>query len=738
MDDDAHEDARTTHDAPASHDTDVIVIGSGFGGAVAAARLAQAGYSVVVLERGRRWNVGDFPRDPKLRSGWLWRIDRGLYDIRWLVGMIAVQAAGWGGGSLAYANVFARPFDAALNERWPAHLRRAQLDPYYDLAAHMMEVAPTTADPHTGESPDRTRLIEQLMGHSDRPEATIRPNLAVTFGDPNRWRPNIHGVLRRGCAFVGECVIGCNHGAKNTLDATYLAVAERHGARSVTDAEVITIAPRAGGYAVSTRNTATPPATTTWWAPRVIIAAGAVGTTELLLRARDVHRTLPDLSARLGEGFSGNGDFLTLAELRAPEGDMTTGPTITTSTVVDVPEGQRSVWYQVQDGAFPVVMHELFDAIVPGQAARRWWRSRFGAPDVRRVFAVLAMGHDSGGGRLRLNRSGDMVLAWRNRWQAALYRSQRRLRPMLARLLRTKAYQPLTWSVLRRTTTVHPLGGVPVGADSAHGVVDGIGEVHGYPGLFVMDGSTLPASTGVNPSATILAATERAVQELIRRDGRPQWRAPEWAGVVPTPAPEDAAYAFAADLREGTRGGGVSFAERMRTASGAPTPMVLRLEVGARSLRRLIDGPEHVLTLRGEVDIAGRVEAAPAEGTLSLFPTETGIAMRYAIRFRDGSGRDWSLTGHKAVTTWTPIGVVRDLTRLHARSHLVDNPSEAITATLCIDAVDLVRLLRSIRGVGFTRARRAGTVLRFAGFFLRETWRLMRAVRRRSALSAPR
>lgn len=711
----------------AGHAADVIVIGSGFGGAVAAARLAQAGRSVIVLERGRRWRAGDFPRNPTLRSGWLWRLDRGLYDIRWMVGMIAVQAAGWGGGSLAYANVFARPFDAALSGRWPAHLRRSELDPYYDLAAHMMEVSPTIEDPRTGTMPERTRLIEQLMRSSDRPETTIRPNLAVTFGDPTVWRPNSHGIPRRGCAFVGECVIGCNHGAKNTLDVTYLAVAERHGARSVTDAEVVAIEPHEGGYAVTTRSAAEPAKTgmVIWRASQVIVAAGSVSTTELLLRSRDVHRTLPELSPRLGEGFSGNGDFLTLAEIRNPDGDMTTGPTITTNTVVDVPEGRRSVWYQVQDGAFPVVMHELFDAVVPGQRMRRRWRARFGTPDVRRVFSVLAMGHDSGGGRLRLNRSGDIMLAWRNRWQAALYRSQRRLGPMLVRLLNARAYQPLTWSTLRRTTTVHPIGGVPVGVDRAHGVVDELGEVHGYPGLFVMDGSTLPASTGVNPSATILAATERSVQELIRRDGRPEWRAPEWSAVVPTPAPEDAAYSFAAALREDTRGGGIAFAERMRTYPGARTAMTLRLELGARSVSRLIDAPEHELALRGEVDISGRADAAAAEGTLSLFPGGSDIAMRYAIRFTDDTGRAWRLDGHKTVTTRSPIGVLRDLTRLHALAHPLDDPDDAIVATVHIGPVDLLRLLGSLRGTGFTRARRAGTALRFAGFFLRGAGRLV-------------
>lgn len=121
---------------PDPQDADAIIIGSGSGGAVAAARLAQAGYRVLILERGRRWNPGDFPRDPVLEGRWLWSVDQGLYDIRGLGGMFAVQAAGWGGGSLAYANVFARPSDASMDPRWPVHLRRDTLDPYYDLAAH--------------------------------------------------------------------------------------------------------------------------------------------------------------------------------------------------------------------------------------------------------------------------------------------------------------------------------------------------------------------------------------------------------------------------------------------------------------------------------------------------------------------------------------------------------------------------------------------------------------------------
>jgi len=702
------------------HEADVLVIGSGFGGAVAAARLAQAGYAVTVLERGRRWRAGEFPRKPNLRDGWLWRVDRGLYDIRWLVGMIAVQASGWGGGSLAYANVFARPFDTALSRHWPAHLRRTELDPYYDLAAHMLEVAPTPHDPQTGQAPVRTGIIESLMGRTDRSKATIRPNLAVTFDNPEVWRPNIHGVPRRGCAFVGECVIGCNHGAKNSLDVTYLAVAEQHGARAETDIDVIGIEREDGGYIVTTRDLAAPGTPTrTWHAPRVVVAAGSVATTELLLRARDVHKTLPELSPRLGAGFSGNGDFLTFAEFRQPGGDMTTGPTITTNTILDVPEGRRSVWFQVQDGAFPVVLHELFDAVVPGQLVRRWWRRRFGEPDIRRVFAVLAMGHDSGAGRLRLNRSGRIVLAWRNRWQRSLYRSQRRLGPLLTRTLHTRSYNPLTWSLLRRTTTVHPLGGVPFGVDRTHGVIDEFGEVHGYPGLFVMDGSTLPASTGVNPSATILASAERSIQELIRRDGHPGWQAPEWHAVTRMPIPEDAGYAFAAELREATRGDGVQFSERMVTARSASTSITVQLEVQTRSIDGLVEDPAHTLSIRGTIDAVGIAESADIDGSLSLFPESGDVAMRYQLSFAGADEREWMLHGHKTIARRTPTGLWRGLTRLRAVVHPVDDDTAAIEATLHVHLRDVTRLLGSVRGSGFTRSRRIRSVLRFAVLFLR-------------------
>ncbi|WP_147915476.1 GMC oxidoreductase [Ruania zhangjianzhongii] len=702
---------------------DAIVIGSGFGGAVAAARLAQAGLSVVVLERGRRWVPGEFPRQPRLEDGWLWHKDSGLYDIRWLDRMASVQAAGWGGGSLVYANVFARPFDNALDGRWPAHQRREVLDPYYDLAAHMLGVSPVGEDPRTGAPPPRTSLIEDLMQRF--PERTIRPNLAVTFGDPDTWQPNRHGVRQRGCAFVGECVIGCNHGAKNSLDYNYLAAAEGAGAQAITDAEVHRIEPRDGGYAVMVSTPSDPDAPAReWTAPRVVLAAGTVATTELLLRSRDVHRTLPGLSQHLGQGFSGNGDFLTLAQLRPGKEDMTTGPTITTNTVLDVPEGRGSVWFQVQEGAVPPVVRHLFDALVPGQRARLWWRRRIRAADPRRSFAVLSMGKDSGNGTLQLDRKGQVMLSWRNRWQGLLYRSQLRVGPLLARLLKARLSQPLTWTLLRRTITVHPLGGVRHGMDADSGVVDEFGEVHGYPGLVVMDGSVLGAASGVNPSATILAVAERSIENLIRQAGQPNWRAPEWSAVTPARVPEDAAFTFAAELHAATKGNGVLFRERMMTTRRARRHTSMSLTAEIASMDRFLSEPEHTVAMRGLIDIDGITAQAELSGTLSLFPDGRDEAMSYDLRFDDANGRAWQLTGQKHVRSRNPLALLYGLTHLRTEISAADAaPGDAERMMLAIGTRDLVRLLASIRGQGFTRARRLYAAARFAWFFTRSALR---------------
>lgn len=698
---------------------DAIVVGSGFGGAVAAARLAQAGFSVTVLERGRRWLPGQFPRTPELRDGWLWEDDRGLYDVRWLDSMLAMQAAGWGGGSLAYANVFARPAQDTFDHRWPDALRREVLDPYYDLAGTMLEVTPVQTDPATGRMPARTSILEDLVGQMGIGPATIRPNLAVRFGSPETWSPNLHGVQQRGCAFVGECVLGCNKSAKNSLDHNYLAVAERHGATAVTGAEVRRIAPDASGWSVWSAEGGNDTNLVRRTATRVILAAGSVATTELLLRSRDVDQTLPNLSSTLGHGFSGNGDFLALSNLRRADEDLTTGPTITTTTVLDVWERSAPVWFQVQDGAVPAAISELLDRLLPLQRLRAWWH-RLRHDDPTRTIAFLSMGHDAGRGWLDLDDAGKARLHWKNRWQSRLYHAEGRVGPAVARIVKSPIRAVPTWSLFKKPVTVHPLGGVPTGPDAAGGVVGDDGQVHGYPGLYVLDGSVIPASTGANPSATILAHAEQTVERLIREiTGDPSWRAPEWQHVRPLAVPEDDAYGWIARRRHDTAGDGVVLDEGMRERppdGRRPGGMQVRLEIpGLDSFR---EDPDHRLPIAGNVALADIPGTHSVEGELAMFPEHGEYLMRYDLRFTDRDGRNWTGVGIKSQRGRGPVARYRGLTRIDLAVHPENDPTAAISTVLILHPDNLLRNGVTMRASGFTRARRVRAFVNFSRFFV--------------------
>lgn len=246
-----------------------------------------------------------------------------------------------------------------------------------------------------------------------------------------------------------------------------------------------------------------------------------------------------------------------------------------------------------------------------------------------------------------------------------------------------------------------------------------------------MDGSRLPGAAGVNPSATILALAEQSVEAVIRRSGHPGWLAPEWDAVRPTPVPEDRPFAAMAARRAATAGDGVLFRERMRTPDDS---VVLTLSAEVRSMDLFLADPTHPITITGTVDVRGLVRNAATEGTLSLFPDGHPVAMAYALGFHDEAGQPWELTGTKTIRSRVPTGLLHDLTTLDTRIHRAAAPAatphEAATrqepATrhhLSIELPDLARLGVSLRGQGFTRARRVRALARFAGFFTRSAIR---------------
>jgi cholesterol oxidase len=520
---------------------DAIVIGSGFGGAVAACRLAEKGLKVLVLERGRRWSPGQYPRKPG--DPWLFNVRQpekrnGWLDLRIFKNMIVAQGAGVGGGSLSYSSVSLEADPSLFAGAWPREITYPELKPYYESVARQLDLQ-TIPDGQLTRRIQLTREAANSLGHGDR---FAKAPLAVSFDpawnyqlpDPfdhkhSRTFTNAHGQQQGTCIHLGNCDIGCDVRAKNTLDLNYLPLAERRGAEIRPLHVVRRIEPDGTGYRVAfdriDDGQLTPGSET---AARVFVAAGSLGSTELLLRCRDEHGTLPGVSAMLGRHWSPNANVLSMARYSDPSRvDQSTGPTI--GSAVDFMDGgEAGQRFVIEDDGFPNVLlnalqaaagegaaSELTAALVQAIGARL--REKNGT---RGVMVWLGAGIDAADGELTLKR------AWPAFWNRALdlewsaERSTAVVEAILAMQHRmTEATggdvrADIAWHVFRSLITLHPLGGCRMGDSAATGVVDHLGRVFGYPGLYVVDGAILPGSVGRNPSHTIAALAERIAAQV--------------------------------------------------------------------------------------------------------------------------------------------------------------------------------------------------------------------------------
>lgn len=626
-----------------------VVVGSGFGGAVAACRLAQAGIDVAVLERGRRWPSGSFPhRMSRPGSGWWWLHRHGLYDISPVADLVCVRAAGWGGGSLVYANVAMRPGPEVFEQDWPHPYRRPYLDPYYDLAAHMLEVTPVQPDPRTGRLPTKTVAMRQAAERLGDQMPLFAPNLAVRFADDEHHPgTNRFGIAQSPCVGCARCDVGCNIGAKNTLDLNYLALAERHGATAATLTEVTHLGRTTTGYTVHLHqhgDAGLQQRTIT--ADRVILAAGALGSTEILLRSRDQHRTLPDLPSSLGFGYSANGDFLAFGDGTADLVSPGTGPTITSAYGLRTRDGDR---FYIEDGGYPNELGLLLNRRPSG----------FGRTAAGHDAVLLVMGRDRSNGRIHLTRRHRLRVDWDTAADLPLYTAANRVCADVVEALGGRAATTWLWRRLRRPVSVHHLGGCRMAADPTDGVVDLDGQVHHHTGLFVLDGAILPAATGANPSHTITAVAERCIETLIRRTtGNPTWTAPERDDVRSADVPED--LVPFGELPVGPTAPGISFREKMRgrihlNPPAEPLSADVVLTIVIDDLDGFVADPHHRARAQGKVvvpPLTGPEGSAIERGSLDLLARD-GISRRrtmsYRLPFRDIDGRRWELTGRKDV-----------------------------------------------------------------------------------------
>ena len=513
---------------------DVVVVGSGFGGGIAACRLAEAGKSVCVLERGRRFAPEDFIDDLDDVPRLLWHEKLnpgGLYDVRMTRDVTAITAAGVGGGSLVYASVQLRAPKDLFEKGWPAAITREELDPWYTLTEEALLPTTTPEDPAL----PKVRAYAATGEHAQK-EANLLP-LAVHFGKP-REHP-FSGVYQQGCQNLGRCDIGCPVNAMNRVDLTYIPRAETYGAEVHPLHKVTTIHPpdRDGGnWRVAYRNLGDGDDGTVE-APVVVLAAGTIGSTRLLLENR---KRLPRLSAALGTRYSGNGDALGIAFDPQAEGVKGArsgyGPVMTSK--LDYPERQVIV----ANGGLPPGFEGILD-LGRGLNLLRGWRRWLLAlrralmhagmtdqslrpRDIRvrpeepdsDALIFLMMGRDAADGSMRLTplfKRLDIRFD-RDGKSKPVFDQLAKTAKELAKAADAELHYGLDGGPFSTFATSHPLGGCPMADDPRDGVVDDLGRVYNYPGLYVLDGSIVPTAIGVNPSKTIAALAERGVSALAR------------------------------------------------------------------------------------------------------------------------------------------------------------------------------------------------------------------------------
>jgi cholesterol oxidase len=733
-----------------------VVVGTGFGGAVTACRLAQAGVDVAVVERGLRYQLGEFPRHPVRHDLMSWH-HGGPYDVRPLNDVLVVQGAGYGGGSLIYANVQIRPPADAFARGWPRGYSRSTLDPYYDLVAYMLDITPVEEDPETGEAPPKTRLMEGALARLGRGPQSFRPNIAVRFeGGGESPTPNKFGAPQSGCVHCGECDIGCNFGAKNTLDLNYLTLAERFGADVATRAEVTWLAPSETGFMLRLRDLGDGGTEHTVAAEQAFLCLGAVNSTELLLRCRDQHRTLPRLSARLGSGYSTNGDFLGFGIGTSPTFMATTGPTITTACVHEFDHDGRRLRLLVEDGGYSHQLNHALPLLHPVRLARLAGRelgSHLSHQGERlhallheegdATAALLVMGRDSANGTIELARPRHRLrVRWDTPSNLELYAAETAACRELVTALGARLALSPNWTFLGQPSAPHNLGGCGMGVGEDDGVVDSEGRVFGYPGLYVLDSAVIPDAVGVNPSHTIAAVAERCVEAAIRRlPGHERWRAPEATETSALSPPEDRVLIPSGGTSPpSSAGGGIRWRETMRGSIDlAGTPRAARFDVtiAVPDIKTFLSDPAHPGRATGRVHVEGLTDPAGAPiagGTFHLFLDEgepRTRVMTYSLPFHGADDRAWMLQGRKDVRGRRILDFWRATTTLQACLVQREDGDSPASGRMRIGVLDVARLLASMRGVGGGhRSDPAVALLRFDRFFLGTVLRLYLAGRR--------
>lgn len=554
-----------TTNHPIHYDYDYIIIGSGFGGSVSAYRLAQKGYSVLVLESGKRWKASDFPKTNWSLRKYLWMPKLGFYGIQrinLLNDFLLVSGSGVGGGSLVYACTLYVPPKKILNSPLFTKMGGEKtLLPYYTIAKHMLGV---TENPHTWE-PDRLLLeTAKSFGKEDTFQKTP---VGIYFGDSKKARAKLQlgddsenpnendpffdgeGPNRNPCNYCGGCMVGCRHNAKNTLDKNYLYLAEKLGTQILPETKAVSLVPLSDkgyvdpeasgefGYEIETEST-----TGFFGFPKrkfrarsVVLSAGVMGTVGLLLKMQQEFKMIR-LSEKLGDTVRTNSETVLPVTVSGKNVDYSRGIAITSSVHPDENTHIEPVRYSKGSDFFGLLASVMTDGGGKFPRPLKFFWTMLRHP-IYFLKAHNPFGFAKNSIILLVMQTVDnsVKLVRRRRF---IWPFQKTITSALSSGLPTPTYIPianaftrklaeivggiprssLNETLLSAPVTGHIMGGCIVGESAEKGVIDLKNQVFGYKNLLVCDASMLTVNLGVNPSLTITALSERAMSMVPPKD----------------------------------------------------------------------------------------------------------------------------------------------------------------------------------------------------------------------------
>jgi cholesterol oxidase len=524
------------------HIYDYIIIGSGFGGSVSAMRLTEKGYSVLVLERGKRFEDVDFPKTNWNLPKFLWLPALrffGIFQMTFLNGQLALHGSGVGGGSLTYGNVLMEPDERLFQSPAWKHLAdwKTLLEPHYQTARRMLGV---TRNPKLWFADEKMKELAEELGKGN----TFHPtDVGVFFGETSREGQIVpdpffggEGPARAGCNHCGGCMVGCRYNAKNTLTKNYLYFAEKNGAQvipevTVTDVRSLTLDNER--YEVNFKSTTNPFVKyQSVRARNVIVAAGALGTMKLLFRCRDVTKSLPKISMKLGDNVRTNSENITAVTTRDKHIDHSKG--IAISSIFQADDITRIEPVRYPDGS-SFVRSMTAPHVQGNSAVLRFLKTigkvirhpidflyaKFFSRWARYSTILLIMQVDENLTHIRLGRNlftlfrkGLVIRPDANNPPPKQIPIGNYITRRLAQKTNGIPQAAFTDSLFNFPTTAHLMGGVPFGKNDHEGVINLDFQVFNYPGLYIVDGSIMPANPGVNPSLTITALAEYAMSKI--------------------------------------------------------------------------------------------------------------------------------------------------------------------------------------------------------------------------------